>query len=122
MNKNLKILIVEDEAITAKCLKMDIEELGVTVLTPVAKGEDAVRIALQEKPSLILMDIRLAGGMDGVEAAEEIIRQMNIPIVFMTGFSSDYLQQRKIKTRPIEFLAKPVDIYKIIQIIKTLQQ
>lgn len=122
MNKNLKILIVEDEAITAKCLKMDIEELGVTVLTPVAKGEDAVRIALHEKPSLILMDIRLAGGMDGVEAAEEIIRQMNIPIVFMTGFSSDYLQQRKIKTRPIEFLAKPVDIYKIIQIIKTLQQ
>ncbi|HPG40279.1 MAG TPA: response regulator [bacterium] len=122
MKNSPKVMIVEDEAITAKCLKMDLEELGIIVLNPVAKGEDAVKIALQEKPNLILMDIRLAGGMDGVEAAEEIIRQMNIPIVFMSGFATDYIKQRTIKTQPIEFLAKPVDIYKIIQIIKALQK
>jgi len=122
MNNVPKVMIVEDEAITAKCLKMDLEELGVTVLNPVAKGEDAVKIAIQEKPNLILMDIRLAGGMDGVGAAEDIIRQMYIPIVFMTGFATDYIKQRTIKTHPIELLAKPVDIYKIIQIIKALQK
>ena len=73
MADKFKVLIVEDEFLTAKSLKMDLEKLGLNVLDPIAKGEDSVPVAIQENPDLILMDIRLAGGLDGIEAAEEIL-------------------------------------------------
>ena len=73
MADKFKVLIVEDELLTAKSLKMDLEKLGLDVLDPIAKGEDSVPVAIQENPDLILMDIRLADGLDGIEAAEEIL-------------------------------------------------
>ena len=121
MQDKFKVLIVEDEFLTAISLKMDLEELGLDVLNPVAKGEDSVPVAIQENPNLILMDIRLAGGLDGIEAAEEIHLKRKIPIVFMTGYATDKTKARALKLTPIDFLEKPVDIHKIEKIITTLK-
>jgi CheY-like chemotaxis protein len=120
MTNKVKILIVEDEAIIAKGLKMELEEFGYNILKPVAKGEDAVPIAIQENPNLILMDIRLAGGLNGIEAAERIILKKNIPIVFMSGYATEEIKERTQKIKPLAFLEKPVDIYLVKQIINTL--
>ena len=94
MKKPLKVLIVEDERLTAKSLMYDINDLDAEALGPVARGEDAVVVALREHPDLILMDIRLAGGLDGIEAAEKILIEKKIPIVFMTGYATDYVKER----------------------------
>ncbi len=121
MADKFTVLIVEDEALIAKCLKMDLEKLGVDVLQPVAKGEDSVEVAIQENPSLILMDIRLTKGLDGIEAAEKILMKKKIPIVFMTGYATDEIKERALKVNPVDYLDKPVDIYKIGRIIDKLK-
>jgi two-component system, response regulator PdtaR len=124
MPRKIKILIVEDEALTATSLKLDLEEFGAEVLKPVAKGDDAIKVALEEKPSIILMDIRLAGGLDGIETAEEIHCHQNTPILFMTGFITDYIKNRAHKIKPIGFLEKPVninDVYTILNTFKTTE-
>ena len=71
MNK-LKVLIVEDEAITAQLLEMQLDTAGYDIVGPSAKGEDAVKLAVDEKPDAILMDINLLGEMDGIEASHLI--------------------------------------------------
>jgi CheY-like chemotaxis protein len=120
MKSKTRVLIVEDEALIAESLKIDLEHLGVDVLDPVAKGETAVKVALKEKPSLILMDIRLAGGMDGIEAAERIMNHQYIPIVFMTGFATDYIKERAIKLKPVDYIEKPINVNKIAIILDNL--
>ena len=121
MIKPFKVLVVEDEVLTAKSLKLDIEDLGVKVLGPVAKGENSVDIALKENPDLILMDIRLSGSMNGVEAAQQILLKKKIPIVFMTGFALKDIKGQAQKLNPIDYLEKPVDINRIKQIIEALK-
>ena len=121
MKDNLSILVVEDEAFTARCLKIDLQELGINVLGPVAKGEDAVEIASHENPDLIFMDIRLAGPMDGIEAVQIINKNKNIPIVFMSGFVTDYIIQKVQKeVEYLEFIEKPINITVIKRIISLL--
>mgnify|MGYP000877125902 CR=1 FL=1 len=67
-----KVLIVEDEAISALLIQKKLAAAGLDVLPPVATGEKAVELALNEKPDIVFMDIRLAGRMDGIEAAGRI--------------------------------------------------
>ena len=119
MKNKLKILIVEDEIFTAKSLKMDLENLGMTVLQPVAKGEDAIEIALKEEPSLIFMDIRLAGGLDGIEVVEQIHLNKKIPVLFMSGYATEYIQERARKVDYLAFIEKPVSVSTIKKILET---
>ncbi len=117
MFRILKVLIVEDEFLTARSLKLDLEDLGMNVLEPVAKGEEAVVIALEQSPDLILMDIRLAGGLDGIETAEQIVLKKRIPIVFMTGYSTEFIRMRAKKLHPLGYLQKPIDNHQIKTIL-----
>lgn len=120
MTAKFKVLIVEDEAIAAISLKMDLEIFGYDVLDPIAKGENSIPVAIQENPDLILMDIRLAGRLDGIEAAEEIFLKKKIPIVFMTGYGTEEIKERTRKVNPVDYLDKPVSRNKIKQIIDRL--
>ena len=122
MKENFKVLIVEDEALTARSLQMDLEDYGVDALPPVAKGEEAVEAAFVNSPDLILMDVRLAGMMDGIEAAQQIIARQYTPIVFMTGFATDPIKSRAQKVKFLEFLEKPVDMHVINHIIDVLKK
>lgn len=116
----LKILIVEDEVITGMCLKKNLEKLGYEVGKPVVSGEDAVIIALKEKPSVILMDINLIGEMDGVEAVEMINKQENIPVIYTTGYSNIEIKERAMKTQPLAYLEKPININDIKIILEDI--
>lgn len=86
---NRAVLIVEDEVLVGMMLARKIEASGFTVCSVVASGEEALAVALQDKPGVILMDVSLEGQMDGIEAARQIRKQLEIPVVFFTGYNRD---------------------------------
>ncbi|MGZ7095674.1 MAG: response regulator [Methanobacterium sp.] len=101
-----KILVVEDERITAEDIKDGLISLGYKVPAVVYSGEDAVKRAGELKPDLILMDIKLEGEMDGIEAAEEIKKQYDIPVIYLTAYSDEGTVERAKKTEPGGFVLK----------------
>ncbi|PTN37174.1 ATP-binding protein [Desulfonatronum sp. SC1] len=108
MNPGQRILVVEDDAILALTLETMLDKLGYTALRPVARGEDAVAAATTEQPDLMLMDIRLAGEMDGVTAARRIRSFSEIPVVFLSSHSEDALLRQAKASNPYGYLVKPV--------------
>ena len=102
------ILIVEDDAILAMDLQRMVLRLGYTVAGPLASGEDALALLADKSVDLVLMDIELAGAMNGIAAAEIIHRTVGIPVVFLTGFSQDPLLEQAKIAAPYGYLIKPV--------------
>lgn len=102
-----KILIVEDEAITALELEETLANLGYDVVGTVTGGMEAIRYAKEKYPDLILMDIRLDGSMDGIETAKSIHLFYDIPIIFLTAYSDDRTLARAVETRSSSYLLKP---------------
>ncbi len=101
------ILIVEDEGLVARNLRERLTEAGYAVSGVVSSGEDAVRLAAEQNPDLILMDIRLQGEMTGVKAARLIWETLQIPIVFVTA-NADASTLSEVKTVPnYGFIVKP---------------
>jgi len=107
---NLKpvILVVEDEEITALDIKFRLEKLGYCVPETVSSGESAVQKACTIQPDLILMDIVLAGKMDGITAAETLM-ELDIPIVYLTAYADGETIKRARKTSPYGYLVKPFE-------------
>ncbi len=103
------VLIVEDEAILALDLGQKIEELGYAVLGIVASGEQAVAMALEKQPDLVLMDVHLQGGMDGLEAACRIHEAAAIPVVFLTAHADETTLKRAEASAPYGYLVKPIE-------------
>ena len=104
---DVKILVVEDEAVTGMDIRRSLTELGYSVCAIATTGELAVRKAGELHPDLILMDIMLAGKMTGIEAAEIIKEQYHIPVVYLTAYSDDsYLTKAKL-TEPFGYILKP---------------
>ena len=120
MARPVKVLIVEHERLTAKSLKLDLEDMGYDVLDPLAKGEDAVAIATQEDPDLIFMDIRLGGELDGIETAEKIMVTKEIPVIFISGYATNQIKERVSRVNPAGFLEKPVGISQIKELLKKM--
>lgn len=104
-----RILIVEDGLIIAEDLRRRCEALGYAVTGIAATGEDAVFIADRTRPDLVLMDIRLRGTMDGIEAARQIRTNLSIPIVYATSSSDEATLVRAKETEPFGYLLKPVE-------------
>ena len=104
------ILIVEDEFIVALDLKLKLEELGYAI-SGIADSADAAQQQVEQSaPSLILMDVRLKGRGDGIEAASEIRARHNIPIIFLTSHSDDETVQRAARTAAYGFVTKPFQL------------
>ncbi|MCI0528677.1 MAG: response regulator, partial [Nitrospira sp.] len=82
-----QILVVEDNTIVAKDIQYSLKQLGYTVPTIAFSGEEAVQEAGEIRPDLVLMDIRLNGDMDGVEAARQIHERFDIPVIYLTAHS-----------------------------------
>jgi CheY-like chemotaxis protein len=102
-----RILVVEDERLIAIDLQRRLTRLGYAVVALAASGMEAIQKALALHPDLVLMDIRLQGEMDGVEAAQQIISAAAIPVVFMTAYVDEETQQRVRATSPWGCLYKP---------------
>lgn len=101
------ILIAEDETITAKSIEDSLCSFGYTVSGIVSTGEDAVSQAKATEPDLVLMDIRLRGNLDGVEAACRIRKQFGIPVVYLTAYADDETLERAKSAEPFGYLVKP---------------
>ncbi len=104
---NVPILIVEDEFIVAMMFKLKLEKMGYSNSFFVSKGIEAVSVARDLNPGLILMDIHLKGGMDGVESVEAIRKRSSVPVIFVTGDSSKETRKRVQGLQPYAYLLKP---------------
>ncbi|MCX6696231.1 MAG: response regulator, partial [Methanoregula sp.] len=105
--KNCNILAVEDEALIAASLVHTLSSLGYTVPEPVATGEEAIRAVKTQHPDLVLMDIQLAGAMDGIETAGKIRAIADIPVVYLTAHTDDLRLKQARLTEPYGYIVKP---------------
>ena len=104
-----RIIVVEDESITALNLKYDLEDLGYEVLETVDTGAEAIEKCNELYPDIVLMDINLKGDMNGIEAADEI-SEIGIPIIFLTANTDDLTAFEALKTAPYGYLSKPYSL------------
>lgn len=102
-----RIMLIEDEAVTAMDLRFSLNELGYEVAAVVATGEVAIHNAIEIQPDLILMDITLAGPMSGIEVAAKIRKSTTVPIVFLTAHSDPGTVAKAMATEPFGYLIKP---------------
>ena len=102
-----KILIVEDEMILANDVKYQLEELDYNVVGIVNNGKDAIKLTLETNPDVILMDIVIKGDIDGIETAQQINKQYNIPIIYTTAYFDEEILERAKKTKPFGYIIKP---------------
>ena len=104
-----RILVVEDEAITAADLQDRLVALGYAIAGWTVSGEEALQVAEREQPDLVLMDIMLKGKMTGIEAAQEIRTRWSLPVVFLTANSNDAVVDQARVSEPFAYLLKPFE-------------
>jgi PAS domain S-box-containing protein len=106
--RNTTILLVEDDGILAMHTEDMLSRIGYTVAGTLASGEEALAFTADHQVDLILMDIELAGPINGITAAEKLHTTLNVPIIFLTGFSQDPLLEQAKIAAPYGYLIKPV--------------
>ena len=115
-----KVFIVEDDIITAAALRNELQGLGYSTCSFAISGEKAIETAQQERPDVVLMDIKLCGEMDGFEAAREIRSRFGIPIIYMTGYPKSVFEGKAEINGPYKYLSKPVDINDVRDAIESV--
>ncbi len=109
LTQPVQVLIVEDERIVAGDLRSRLRRMGYRVAAIVSTGDDAIRAADEHHPDLVLMDIRLEGTMDGIQAADTIRRNHNIPIIYLSAYADQSTVERAKVTEPFGYLLKPFE-------------
>ncbi|MBI2918669.1 MAG: response regulator [Chloroflexi bacterium] len=104
-----RILVVEDESIVSMDMQAQLRALGYDLVGATSDSNEAIKQARESRPDLVLMDIHLADGMDGIEAAGEIWSRLNIPVVYVTAYSDEETLHRAKVTEPFGYILKPFD-------------
>jgi two-component system, cell cycle sensor histidine kinase and response regulator CckA len=104
-----RVMIVEDDRVVARDIRTQVSRMGHSVVGVTGSGEEAVTLAAAHLPDLVLMDIRLEGEMDGIEAAQQIRSKNRIPVVFLTAFGNEAVMRRASFTEPFGYLLKPYE-------------
>ncbi|MFW5744221.1 MAG: response regulator [Spirochaetota bacterium] len=112
------ILIVEDELIVAHSIQMRLEMHGYAVDGIAKSGEESLQLLESIAPDLILMDIRLSGEIDGIDAADRIRRDYQIPVIFLTAYSDDETLARAKITEPFGYIIKPFETRELVNNIE----
>ncbi len=102
------ILIVDDEYFIAQLLTFYVEDIGRTVCGTAATADEAIALAQEHHPSIVLMDVRLKGVKDGVDAAIAIHDTVGSQVIFITGSSEPSTVERIAQDHPLAVLTKPV--------------
>lgn len=113
-----RILVVEDDYFVATDIEGGLRAAGMQVLGPVPTAEEALALARQERPDLVLMDIRLAGVKDGIEAALEIYRELGIRCIFASAHVEPPYRQRAAAAEPLGWVQKPYTISTVVSAVK----
>ena len=103
----LRILIVEDETIVALDMRCRLEGFGYQVCGLAVTGPVAIQLADEHRPDLVLMDIKLKGEMDGIEAAGHVREIFEVPIIFVTAFTDDEILKRVMASSSYGYIVKP---------------
>jgi DNA-binding LytR/AlgR family response regulator len=104
---NINVLVVEDESIVSKDIQHSLKKLGYTVVGAASTGEKAIELALSERPDIVLMDIMLKGGMNGIEAASLIKEQIAIPVIYLTAYADESTLSKAKISEPYGYILKP---------------
>ncbi|MCU0364667.1 MAG: PAS domain S-box protein [Ignavibacteriaceae bacterium] len=112
------ILLVEDEQIVAKYIEKQLTGAGYKIIASVTSGEKAIEKVTTLKPDIVLMDIKIMGSMDGVETADYIRKNHQIPVIYLTSLSDDESFQRAKKTEPFGYLIKPIDLKEFNRVVE----
>ncbi len=108
MRQNMyKILIADDEATITTQLEERMKYMGYDVVGIASSGEEAIEMAKQLKPDIILMDIVMPGKLDGIEASKIIKNVLDIPVIFITAYADDSLIKKAIDVEPFGYIVKP---------------
>jgi hypothetical protein len=107
--ESASIMVVEDDRIVARDIQGRLEGLDYRVPAVVATGEEAIEQAHEEVPDLVLMDIRLSGRVDGIEAARRICEHRHVPVVYLTAYSDDETLRRASYTDAYGYVLKPCE-------------
>ena len=102
-----RILIVEDDPVISMGLRDRLKNFGYEITAMVTTGEEAIEQAKKNKPDLALMDIKLEGLMDGIEAARSLRTLFDIPVIYVTAFTDEALLARAKEAEPLGYLVKP---------------
>src|SRR4051794_34328498 len=113
-----RVLIVEDNAFVADQCEEALAGARHQVVGTVPTAEDAVRVAHEPRPDLVLMDVYLAGPRDGVDAATEIFQRLGVRSIFISALFEDALRARAERARPIGWLAKPFSDTRLVSTVQ----
>lgn len=107
MTKSIRILIVEDDMITAADIALQLTKLGYEVIGIAARSQEALAYMENQPPDLIIVDIQLKGAVDGIELSATIRQQLDLPIIFLTANADEPTFERAKKVKPVAFISKP---------------
>lgn len=114
----VQVLVVEDEFIVSKDIQNSLTKLGYEVIGSAANGEKAYDLALEFHPDIILMDIMLKGELSGIDTAEKILKEINIPIIFLTAYTDESTLSKAKQVQPFGYIIKPfkeIDLHTTIE-------
>jgi DNA-binding LytR/AlgR family response regulator len=112
------ILVIEDESIVSKDIQMSLKRLGYAICGSGSTGEEAIDLANEKKPDLILMDIMLKGKLNGIETAHIIRESLDVPIIYLTAYADESTLSKAKITEPYGYIIKPfqeIDLHTSIE-------
>jgi DNA-binding response OmpR family regulator len=118
--KRIKILIVEDEMVSAMDLAQILGRRGYKICGLAATAAAAVATAEKELPDIVLVDVNLGGAVSGIEAAREIHSRFGTPVIFITGYSDEETRSAAEIAEPAGYFIKPVNIEELLTTIKSV--
>ncbi|MBK7871631.1 MAG: response regulator [Saprospiraceae bacterium] len=119
MDTPIKLLIVEDDMIIAANISLQLSNLGYEVTAIVPRGEEAILQLEENQPDIVLLDIHLKGALDGIATAQEMQKNADIPIIYLTANADEATFNRAKATRPYAFISKPfkkLDLQRAIEL------
>ena len=117
-NNNVNVYIVEDESIVAKDIQNSLKKMGYNVLGISNNGPDAIKNIVDLEPNIVLMDIMIKGNMTGIDVAEIIKKEYNIPVIFLTAYADENTLSKAKITEPYGYILKP---FKEVELHSTIE-
>lgn len=115
---DIKILIVEDDAIIAMDMEQILRRKGYNVVGRADRGEKALSAVDEKKPDIVLMDINIKGNIDGIAVAKKLLDELHMKVIYVTAYSDMTMKERAFETEPIGYLVKPLRESELIGMIE----
>jgi two-component system, response regulator PdtaR len=118
-DKAERILVVEDDFLVAMQMESALVEAGFEVAGIAATGEDAIELAISERPHLVVMDIRLAGDRDGIDTALQLFAEQGLRCIFATAHQDEQSRRRAAPAVPLGWLHKPYTMVSLVGMVRS---